>query len=73
MTGKGIGEFLDRESRKHFEEIFPSILEKDDFICEVVFIRKDGKPIDIECNPRVIIDENNEITSIVLLQKFMKR
>jgi PAS domain S-box-containing protein len=70
MTGKRIDEFLDQESKQHFADILPLVLQDDNFICDLVFIGKNGNHVPTHCMPKVITDENEEITSVVLVQEF---
>ncbi len=71
LSGHSIDEFLDAQSKQHFKEIFPSVLKDNDYQCTVTFVTKDGKELPVQCFPKVITDEHDEITSVVLLQKFI--
>ena len=69
MAGKRIDEYLDKDSQQHFAKIFPAVLKDDDYNCEVVFLGKEGNLVRIQCSPKVITDENDEITSVMLFHK----
>jgi PAS domain S-box-containing protein len=71
MTGKRIDEFLDKESKEHFASIFPIVLKDDDYQCDVVFIGKTGEHVPVRCTPKVVVDEYEEIISVVLLQEIL--
>lgn len=71
LAGRGIDEILDEQSKQHFKEIFPSVLKDNDYQCAVTFLTKDGKELPVQCFPKIITDEHEEITSVVLLQKFI--
>ena len=71
LSGHYIDDFLDEESKQHFKEIFPSVLKNSDYQCAVTFLTKDGKELPVQCFPKIITDEHEEITSVVLLEKFI--
>jgi PAS domain S-box-containing protein len=71
LSGRDIVDFLDEESKLHFKEIFQSVLKNSDYQCTVTFVTKDGKELQVQCFPKIISDEHDEITSVVLIQKFI--
>lgn len=71
LSGHDIDDFLDEKSKQHFKEIFQSVLKNNDFQCAITFLKKDGKELPVQCFPKIISDEHDEITSVVLLQKLI--
>ena len=69
VLGHQISEFMDEESREHFNSMFPAVLKDDETTCEIRFVHSDGTPRTFGCYPKAIVDEFNEITSVVILQR----
>jgi len=71
LMGRILNEFMTPESSEHFSGTFNSVLSEDDITCEIEYITKSGDIIKLECVPKVVTDENDEIVSVVVFQKHM--
>jgi PAS domain S-box-containing protein len=69
VLGHIISEFMAEESQEHFNSMFPAILKDDEAMCDIKFRHSDGSLLTFGCYPRVIIDEFDTITSVVILQR----
>ncbi len=69
VLGHKISEFMAQESQEHFTSMFPAILKDDDAMCNIKFCHRDGTILTLDCYPRVIVDEFDIITSVMIMQR----
>ncbi len=70
IIGTDLSAHLDEESIQKFHDIFPRVLKEDGITCEKMkFKTRSGDNLTVTCYPRVLVDPNDTITSIIVKQE----